>query len=336
MAKPTPRINEIFNSGVICHAIAIADRAGILEAIEAHAFVRIEALVGSGHDRVALIGLVRVLELAGIVQSESDGTVRAGEQFSDCMRRKGLFTWFFAASAPVLLAAHNKLVRSLESVLPSRDGSLVGSTMADFGRRNVDRLLLSLVDWKRYKCVLDIGCGDASRIQSLVSRCEIEAVGLDASRAAIEGARERLGDDLAGRIHLLNGDAVAMEFDPYLRPRIDVAMMALMAHDLLPPERAVRTLQRWRVQLPNLQRLVICETVKASHVDPATFDREVPEVGYEFLHTLMGIEVESDLTWRDILRRAGWQLVEAHDVALPANTVIYVCDADQVNRTSSA
>jgi SAM-dependent methyltransferase len=265
--------------------------------------------------------------MAGVVQRVADDKYEPGPEFHDCLLRKGFFTWLFGASASVLLAGHELLVDPNEQAIPSRDGALIGSATADFGRRNVDAVLLDAVEISRYKCALDIGCGDGSRLEALVRRSDdIDGVGLDASQSAIAAARRRDDGTLSGRLTFVQGDALQMDFDPALRMKVDVALMALMAHDLLPPVRAREVLMQWQSKLPNLQRLVVCETVRLPQSPASAATVEVPSSGYELLHSLMGIEVETDSTWREILESSGLVVSAAHPIDIPGSTLVYVCD----------
>lgn len=320
-------IQAAFNAGVVCHAIATADRLGILDVLEDRRSVIVSNLVDGGLGRNAVNSLLGVLQGAGIVTVTANELVEPGDRFAECASRKALFTWLFHASSAVLVSGPG-LIQGTEN-LPRRDGALVGSAMADLGRRHVDRALYSAADWGKFKCLLDVGCGDASRLQAICSEFGISGIGLDLSEAAIAAGKERMGNSGGmDDIRLIHGNALTMEFDETQQGRVDVALVSFLAHDLLPEDEAIRTLKLWNNRLPNLRRMVICETVRAEVPKSDLEAREVPEVGYEFLHSLMGVELATDAAWRAIFSAAGWTVGHVARLEIPANTMIYVCDRD--------
>jgi len=307
---------------VTCHAIAIADRVGVFDALEEHGSLRISDW-GGDRSKAPLAAVMSLLREASIVTESGSGVFTPGPAFADCVSRKALFTWFFHASASVLISGPD-LIREVIASPPARDGALIGSTMGDLGRRHIDKALFSMVSWRDFECVLDVGCGDASRLQRITERFGINGVGLELSEAALRAARDRLNEG-SSSLALVQGDALAMDFDKALRDRVDILIMSLLAHDLLPEKRAADTLHMWKTRLPNLKRMLICETVRADE-GLKGLSVEVPQLGYEFLHSLMGIEVETDATWRRIFSASGWELVQTTKLDVPSNTMVYVCD----------
>lgn len=316
--------NVIFNSGVVCHAIAIADRMGILDRLENTPSLRFSDLTSEGKYLPRLKSIIRVLCEAEFLDIKQEAIVK-GKKFTELLPRKSLFTWLFHASSATFLNTP-ALIKGEINGLPSRDGALIGTTMSDFGRRCIDQPLLALDVWKSCKCFLDIGCGDATRTSKFSGEFGCPAIGIDASVDAIEKGREILksaADDID--VELIVADALEMDFDLDLRSRVDVALLALMGHDLLPQENAVKILRSWADKLPNLKTLVVCETVRAEAVEKQLERLDTPSFGYEFLHSLMGINIESDTVWREIFQESGWNLSMVKDIDLPSSTKIYIC-----------
>jgi len=317
-------IKTIFNCGVTCHAIAFADQVGLLENLERESTLSISNIIISGYSRELIDILIDILESAGVVVRNGPNHISRGHNFAHCLARKSLFTWLFHASGAMLINAA-KWDSNAGGLMPKRDGALIAATMADLGRRNIDNILFNMNEWREYSCVLDVGCGDASRLQRLVSRFNLQGVGIDVSEEALKEARRRIETSPEAKcIQLVAGNAKYMKDDFPLRKEVDVALLALAAHDFLPPPDAIETLKHWPSVLPKLRTLIVCETVKAEATISLT-SSEVPSLGYEYLHALMGIQIETDGGWRAIFESAGWNLISVIPINLPANTNIYVC-----------
>ena len=317
-------MKTLFNSGVVCHAIALADEIGIFEDLEERSPLPLGRIKGSPGSRLQIEAVVQLLELAGIVVWDKPDSIKRGPLFTQCLARKSLFTWLFHASSSVLVHASERILNP-GTPPRSRNGALIGTTMGDLGRRNIDKALCSVIDWRKYSCVLDVGCGDASRIQAFVRMFPLEAIGVDTSVQALEDAKKRISSSPeAERIHLFLGDANQLRLDNSLRERVDVAMVALLAHDFLPAPNAIETFGSWRQLFPNLRQVVVCETVRLAVPIPIS-EAEVPSLGYEYLHALMGTEVETDDAWKSIFARAGWKINAVVPLSIPASTNIYIC-----------
>jgi ubiquinone/menaquinone biosynthesis C-methylase UbiE len=176
--------------------------------------------------------------------------------------------------------------------------------------------------WKRLepRSIADLGCGGASRLIALAKELpSLTAVGFDRSNEALNVARANVEhQQLSDRIALVLADVETIEKE---YPQTDLVFSALMTHDLLPKERAISALARWRTAFPNAQRMLILDTcrVDTRGVDTTFIDP------FEYVHALLGIRLASIPEWTEIFASAGWRLAESVPTGLP-NTFAFVLE----------
>jgi len=124
----------------------------------------------------------------------------------------------------------------------------------------------SFLEGREGKIGLDIGCGNGRHTELLAERCE-RALGLDASRALLNEARERAA------VELVAGDASRLA----LRSNtVDVAVYVATLHHLPEGARAASLAELARVLAPDGQALVSVWSTTHSKFDAETgFDTEI-------------------------------------------------------------
>lgn len=320
----TPAV--VFNCGVLAHAIAAADQLGLFSCLEqAGQIILDDFALEHGEAIIYLQPVIRMLEVGGIlVSGERSGEWLPGPTYAEYVDVKGLFRWLFSASGDVL-AVGPQPGREANAGCPEvRDGAEVSASTADFGRRLVDPYLFALPELRAAQGVVDLGCGDASRLLSVWKQWGIPGLGVDQSAAAIQRAQKLLiTADAIDHVKLLCSDVRALEAG-YIAPDYDVIMCSLMGHDLWPEEDCQVALGSLRSVFPSSRVLILCETVSSSNWSLGT---QIPSLGYEYLHALMHQYIPSHEDWLRVLAKSGWRVSSVLPLKIPGETYIYVCHA---------
>lgn len=335
--SPDQQVTPLFNAAVAAHALATADELGLLDSMHQRGHVDLE-LQGDGcGEPPGLDYLIHVLELVGVIERVSkSGRVVPGPAFEAAYSYKGFFTWLFAASGSVLASAASVMRAGPGVAAPRRDGRLIGRASGDFGRTHLDPSILALPEWSDTRCVVDIGCGDGSRVIRLAEAWPLDAVGIEVSPEAAAEARTQVTEaGLTQRIEIVTGDARALTHERDRLARVDTLFSALMGHDLWPRAMCIETLRLWREWFPGARRLILCETVRVEQ-DVSFQALRIPTLGYEYLHSVMGQYIPTESEWLDVLAEAGWPVTRRTMVSVPAQTVILVCERSQALSASPA
>jgi hypothetical protein len=305
-------VQTFFNGAIVAHALGTADELGLLDALADSGEV---ASPPYGSAR----GALEALEYGGVVERVADRWL-PGANFDAAVSYKGFFTWLFSASGATLAASG--------SARPAtRDGRLVARAAADFGRRHLDPSLLALPEWENVEGLLEFGCGNGSRLVSLVEATGAHGIGIDTSREAIADAHAIVREaGLSARISLHVADARRLEACRIERSRVDTIFLALMGHDLWPEEQCLHTLRRWREMFPRCRQLIMCETVRRDACDDG--ELRIPTLGYEYLHAVLGQYIASREEWLGVFSRGGWPCKRTVAVNVPALTEIFICEPE--------
>jgi hypothetical protein len=323
-------LREVFNYAVVAHAVATADELRIFQTISTNGSFKIST--GDDHSAISKPGVTAVLDLleaSGMVRRSGIDTYVRGPNFADALELKGFFTWLFSGSGTMLTRAASFLGEegSPSDMVGHRNERLISSACADFGQYELDPTILALPVWLSAHHVADLGCGDASRAIELVQRYPIRATGLDISENVIAQAAENvIAHGLTARVTLKLHDV--RDIPPHVSFEADVLLTCLMGHDLWPREECITTLINWRTAFPRARTLVLCDTVKAPSGD--ILSEEIPSVGFEYLHAIMGQYIPSSEEWRAVLASAGWPVSQTLSIEIPANTFVFVCQRSNI------
>jgi hypothetical protein len=301
--------DRIFNSGVACFAVAHADRLGILDELGRSGVYRFDPQA-----EPVVLQIAYVLVAEGVVTGDPDaGVLRAGPDMAEWLSLKGFFTWLFSASGEVLARGAGV-----------RNGDLVAAATADFGRRLIDPVLLASPELQKAAGIVDLGCGDASRLLRICDALGCRGLGIDISAAALDRAERNIHAAEAG--HLVSTRLGDVRDLPSLPPGYSCALMCLMGHDLWPAAKCVEVLAGIR-HASDCDSMILVETVQAERRHGHRVDSGVPSVGYEYLHALMNQRIPAEAEWDAVIGEAGWAIARKERLDLPANTIIYFCKA---------
>jgi SAM-dependent methyltransferase len=259
------------------------------------------------------------------VVHRASGDVWPGPEFPDVHRNKAYFHWL-GAGCGELFTAMPAIVRNGNRVgeFYRRDPSAIAHACREINTHAFDptfhRVLDALDD--RITRVADLGCGSGARLAQLAERWKgVRGVGIDVSATALIRADEHLGSvGLGGRFDLVEGDVRAMEFDSRFTG-IEVVTCFMMGHDLWPLANCRESLRRLRAAFPNARRFLLGDTARTAGVPDR--EKSVFTLGFETAHDLMGVYLPTLDEWAEAFVGSGWQLVRAHPVTSPADSVIF-------------
>jgi SAM-dependent methyltransferase len=184
-------------------------------------------------------------------------------------------------------------------------------------------VLHRVLDELDFRCVADVGCGNATRLVRICERYPATlGLGIDLSPDTCRVARERV--ELAGlsdRVRVCQGDATAFAGERELREQVDLVCSFLLLHDLFaamsPPE---ALFARLRETFPNANRYLFADT-NATPLDGG--EPTIFTAGYELVHGVMGVPIGTVDEYERIMARAGLTLERRLPLGVP-NTWLYV------------
>ena len=315
-------LEDMFNFGVVAHAIAAADQLGLFQHLATGQQVRREDLQRVTATPYLLPELLKVLEFARIVETRGD-LVRVGRQFESALTYRSFFTWLFGGCGRTLAAAGGDDRHDIPLDVHGRDRALVGLACGQFGAEHIDPYLLEIPELRDGRVIADLGCGDGSRAARMVEHLGVRVIGIDISGAALARARQMVSDrrPLDSAISLIQADVRSLVTPRQEFRTVEALVVALLGHDLWPFEECVRTLDNWRTAFPNAHTLVMCETVSAESFS----GMGIPSLGYEYVHGAMAQRIPSLAEWREAFRQSDWALAGENRLEIPANTIVFVC-----------
>ena len=161
-----------------------------------------------------------------------------------------------------------------------------------------------------YKRVLDVGCGDAMFLRYVCGQIPgVTGIGIDRSPEAVAAAQAAImKDGLADRVHVVCGDAMALDRHQQEFRGVDAATAFFVLHELCDGGQRLREpfLDTYRRTLPDAP-LIAVEAIRPSVAQMRR--RPGPAVEYSLLHDLSGQKTIARGAWRGVLERAGFASV---------------------------
>lgn len=163
-----------------------------------------------------------------------------------------------------------------------------------------------------YRCVLDIGCGDATFLRYLCSKVPgVKGVGIDRSPDAIAAARDRIcREGLSDRITVLCGDMTTLADHCDDTREVDAATAFFVLHELLEHDGTdviAEFLHTFRCALPGVP-LIAIEPIRPSVEEMRR--RPGPAIEYALLHDLSDQVTMPRGAWTKVLAAAGFGAVD--------------------------
>ncbi|UKY53396.1 class I SAM-dependent methyltransferase [Streptomyces inhibens] len=323
MSKTVTTIAEVYNHALAASAISAAWEVGIFDALREAGPLDAEAFAAEqGLDAGSVQELFRALAAADVVSREGV-KVRPGPNFEEADRSKSLFHWMTKGCGE-LFSTLPDLIREENRVgsFYRRDAAAISVACREINAEWWDPVFRPVVSGLDFSYVADLGCGSGERLIRLAqSRPGVRGLGIDAADGAIEVSTKAVADaGLSDRISITQGDATQLE------PRaeyagVDLLTSFMMGHDFWPRAEAVASLRRIREVFPDLKHFLLADATRTTTYS----DTEMPvfSMAFEFAHAVMGDYLPTLEEWGPVFEEAGWRLVEAHPISVPADSVMF-------------
>jgi len=248
------------------------------------------------------------------------GASLAPDELTRFGHEAGFVQWLVGGYGPVLqeLPALLKGDASYAEDARRDDGAMAAAS-ASIGQHFTDPALWRIIEDYAPERILDVGCGDASRLIALLSKTPSRAgVGVDLSAACVASASakvERAG--LQDRIDIHQSCGLEWLEKTSGEP-VDLVICCGMFHDLLNrPGAAQRFLAELRRVLGPGCLVVLQDQLRQR---PGTQSASWV-AGFELIHALMGQQLFSADIYRRVIADAGLTLVDERETDIPENRI---------------
>lgn len=317
-------IHSVFNCSVAAFAISALWDLGILDHLAAHETLELQTLCDQmSLYEPAIRSLCDAAALIGVVHVDQD-TVSRGTTFTTFHLNQGFFGWLIQGSGGLLIRAGQAARSAGMAGSSSRDFAAIALAAGDVGRRFVDPVVFELLDEIQPTCLVDLGCGNGSRLIDLVGRYpHLSTVGFEIDPAVVQTATNLVeGARLEDRVQINVGDVRRLEPSPeYLA--IDTVTCFFLGHDFWPAVECINTLELIRKTFPNAKTFLLGDTYVQTPDSP---DR-VPPVfvaGFNLVHSLLRKTVPSREDWHSVFPLSGWRCLRVVDLDFVPSSSIFV------------
>jgi SAM-dependent methyltransferase len=321
---------NLFNGYLGAHVAFAYKELGLFELLRPHDRRTVEELVtqlGCSESRLrALLGVGIAL---GLLEVDGDHRYSFTVSGESLRQNIGLFTW--------AIGGYGQFLRELSKLTADRnaqwsqliDGSMValGSHQANEGL--MQSIVHDVMSGLRFRRVADLGCGNAGRLIEVCQRHPgAEGIGLDISEKAIDLARRNVERHaLAGRIALRRVNVLDVIDNAELASelgQIDLVMCFMMLHDLFNTQPAASVLLKLRRVFPGARSFIFADSFR---MEPPASPHDLPifTVGFELLHSFMGVKIHEPGDYIQAFRDAGMSLKQMRPLAVP-NTYLFVLE----------
>jgi SAM-dependent methyltransferase len=328
--EQSPSPQSLFNGYVGAHVAFAYKELGLFELLAPREARSLEVLAAQlGCSEARLGALLSVGAALGLLEVDGGHRYALSATGESLRRHIGLFTWAVGGYGAFLRELARLTADGTATWSHLIDGSRValGSHQANEGL--MQSIVHDVMSGLQFRRIADLGCGNAGRLVDLCQRYPAAgAIGFDISERAIELARQNVEHHaLADRISLRKVNVLDVVEDPELRMelgQVDLVMCFMMLHDLFNTQPATQILLKLRRAFPRARSFVIADTFR---MDPPSSPNELPifSVGFELLHSFMGVKIHEPGDYVQAFREAGMSLRQMRPLAVP-NTYLFVLE----------
>ena len=299
---------------VLAYAFSEFVRSGLLTKLAHTGYVSEAEIEGRYPGRALFINkAVAILIDGGLIRPAENGYAR-GKRFADYWRCAGPIYWLTHGNSSLMAGG---LIEGGISPDRLRDYRAIATASALAGSQLIDPFLEPVFAALQPKFVADLGCGSGGRLISLAKEYDLFGIGFDLSEDSIALARRAADQEkMSSRLRFFHADVSAL-VDRY--KDVDTVLSALMAHDLLPRDKAINVLRNLRVVFPSAERMIIVDTCK---LDYSYEDRSFA-AAFQYIHAILGIDIPTAPQWVEIIEASGWRVANIRPLGLP-NTFAFM------------
>ncbi|KAJ2974764.1 hypothetical protein NQ176_g5883 [Zarea fungicola] len=332
MSSQTPEkkaVAKIYNSALAAPSIGAAWEIGLFDELRQKSRLNPDEFAKANDLDVASIqGMVIALASVDVLKLEGN-EIAAGSLFDETYHSKSLFHWITLGSGDVFTRMQYHIQnKHRKGDYYARDPAAISYACRDINEQYIDSTWWAAIDGVDFKfsTVVDLGCGSGGRLMQILQRHpDVNGIGVDIAVPSMKVAeQETVEKGLASRLSFSEGDVLKLSYkEEYAK--VDLITSFMMGHDFWPLENCVATLQRLREAFPNARRFFLGDATRfVMHGGDPKYgitEANVPvfNLGFEFIHALMGVTIPSMDDWDKAFARSGWRLVKKHlaDVAPP-------------------
>jgi len=320
----------IFNGYIGAHAIYALHELGALAILAAERELSLTELSNRCEcDALLMAAVLEVMARLRLVRLR-DGQVSLTKVGVATIQMQGFFTWAVGGYGNLLgqIAGVAMGERAFSrDVFRDEAKVAIGSGEADVALMRP--ILFQVTDRLKFSSMVDLGCGDASRLIALCQRHPyLRGVGVDVSPIACDLARRRVAEaGLGDRLGIVCADAMGL-WEHMSEALADVQLVTcfMLLHDLIAVAQSngADLFKTLRAAFPRAEYFLIGDTVRSSKQDGAT-ERPPPifSLGFELVHAYMGIPLYVKESYEELFRRSNFDIAECLAFGVP-NTWLYV------------
>jgi len=320
--KHSQKAASFYNSYVGCHIIVALYHLNVIDQLDEHGAVEIEAIKKSTASDVDHV--LKVAELLNIIET-SDGQIFYTELGKDVSKNVGFFLWIVGGYSALLEKTNELIGANRPSLKGLIDGEYVALGSFECGKKLMRNTLLDVMQNLNYHKIADLGCGNAGRLIKFVNlKDDSTGVGIDISREAIQSAKSNIHEEgLENKIQLFCENIFnSLKDKSVVFPEVDVVTNFMVFHDILNMEAINDDIFSYFFHtFPNAEYYVIADTVKGGDYEKE--DLPMFSVGFELIHKLMGVELFPLQYYIDYFNKSGLTIERMEFFGAP-NTYIFL------------
>lgn len=318
---------QFFNGYVGANVVFALERMSALSHLAEGASTVERLALATGVDADRLDAVLAAASRLGLV-ARHDGQLSLTETGRELARNAGYFVWAVGGYAAVLggIADWARGEKRYGHDL-HRDPVMVALGSAKCDASFIAPVFFEVLDGLDFTCVADLGCGTAARLIEICKRYPVRSgLGVEISEGACQVAREAVARaGLQHRIEVHCADATRFDGARDRRESVDLVASFLLMHDLFaavdPPE---ALFDRLRETFPNARRFLLADT---NRMPAAPGAAPIFSVGFELVHSVMGVRIRPREEYERTFRHAGLRLRERRPLGVP-NTWLYLLEAE--------
>jgi SAM-dependent methyltransferase len=205
-----------------------------------------------------------------------------------------------------------------------RDLRWVAVGSAIVGQKDLWPYVVELAREFEFKCIADLGCGNAHYLISLCRAVGAEGIGVDISPASCKEAEQEVTNaGLGDRITIIEADAGDLKKVPGIE-KVDLVFTFFFLHEVLEHgyEVLVAYLRQIQESLPSGAHMLTAEVAPPGSGDIGV-ELFAPE--YALTQALMEQRLLDETGWTGAFTDAGFEVVEVVKPDLPEGRIILAC-----------
>lgn len=193
----------------------------------------------------------------------------------------------------MLFDGYSKLIETQEAIKAENNVSTVqlqrhlkGKEIADasiiFGEKTIDPIILEELKRTNFNgTICDLGAGLCEKLIKICKEIDVPGLGIDSNHDVIQSANQKIQRSQVNNLYAEQGDITSLEG---VWEDVVILMQCFVFHDFNPNELAVKILNSYVKNFPNLKLFFYVDIVSPSESHPNLMP------GFDYVHGLMKIK----------------------------------------------